>query len=164
MKVTLLGKERLLAQLKSIPDEVDAAVESTLKKVGNEFRDDLREAMPEGGGVASEPGAAPHSQTGNLKKNIFAKLMPKLLGKELLLTVGIYSDAFYGYMLEYGAANYPKGFKREHKKVSSKNMAARSGVRLMPRPWFWRVLEKFWAESPAAVETAVNKVMRKYAS
>ena len=161
---TLKGKDELISQLRGIGADVEDGVSSTLKAIGEETRDKLREELRPGEGTASDPFDYPYSQTGNLKKNIFAKLDPKLLGHEILLTIGISSKAFYGFILEYGAANYPKGFKRkEHKLGYGAKMSAKFGQRLLPRPWFWSIIERFWEKSPIAVENAVNKVLIKYA-
>jgi hypothetical protein len=162
-KFTLVGKENLINQLRGIGAEVETGVEQTLKAVGDETRDELRRAIPDGAGAISNPGEAPHSQTGNLRSKIFSRLDPKLLGHEILLTVGISAKGFYGFILEYGAAKYTKGFKRKHALGEGARNSAKFGQRLLPRPWFWSAVEKFWAKAPDTVEKSINTVLNKYA-
>ena len=160
----LEGKEELIAQLKGIPDNIDTGVSETLKTIGNEVRDNIRAKIQDGYGFPSEPGSSPHSQSGKLRKDIFSKLNPRLLGQEILLTVGVGWESFYAFILEYGAAKYTKGFKRtSHKLGYGAAMSAKNGQRLLPRPFFWESIEKFWATAPGKVEGAVDKVLKKYA-
>jgi hypothetical protein len=163
VKITLAGKEQLISQLRGLPSEIDAAVGEALKVVGDETRDHLRAALPPGAGESSAPGEAPHSQTGNLKNSIYSKVDPRLLGREILLTVGIRARAFYGFILEYGANKYARGFKRDHRKGAAKNKSAAVGARILPRPWFWPAMASFSDKAPAATEAGINKVLRKYA-
>ena len=163
-RFTLLGKDALIAQLKQIPVSIDEGVSQTLKSIGDETRDRLRDMLRPGDGIPSDPLDAPHSQTGKLKSAIYSKLSPKLLGMEILLTVGVFMDAYYGWILEKGAAKYPsKKFHREnHKTGYGEMMSAKLGQRLLPRPWFWPTLERFWADTPVKVEQAVSEVLSKY--
>ena len=93
-----------------------------------------------------------------------AKLDKKILGQEILLTVGLTMKGFYGFILEQGASKYSKGFKRKHSAGEGAKNSAKFGQRLLPRPWFWGTIEKFWVKAPAVVESYINKVLGKYAN
>jgi len=160
----LNGKEALIQQLKGIGVEVEDGVSKMLVEVGEEAKTNLRAAIPDGGGSVSNPGEAPHSQTGTLRSQIYAKLDKKILGQEILLTVGLTKKGFYGFILEQGASKYSKGFKRKHSAGEGAKNSAKFGQRLLPRPWFWGTIEKFWVKAPAVVESYINKVLGKYAN
>lgn len=160
----LEGKEALIAQLNQVAPDVEKGVEEALLAVGTETRDQLRGALPTGDGTPSAPGEAPRSQTGHLRRGIYAKIEPKHLGHEILLTVGVSIKSFYGFILEYGASKYAPGFKRKHRAGEGLKNQSKFGARLLPRPWYWPTVEKFWASAPEKVEAAVDKALKKYAS
>lgn len=159
----LEGKEELIRQLKGIGADIETGVSAALKEVGQQTKDELRSQIQDGNGFPSEPGSAPNSQTGNLRNRAFSKLDVKKFGNEILLTVGMSYRAFYAFILEYGAARYAPGFKRVHKLGEGLKNQAKFGARLLPRPFFWPTIETFWAKAPAAVEKAVENVLKKYA-
>lgn len=160
----LEGKEELIRQLKGVGADVETGVSAALKEVGQQTKDDLRAQIQDGNGFPSEPGQAPNSQTGNLRNRVYYKLDEKKLGNEILLTVGMSFKAFYAFILEYGAASYAKGFKRVHKLGEGLKNQSKFGARLLPRPFYWATIERFWGRAPIAVEKAVDNVLKKYAS
>ena len=159
----LEGKDELIRQLQGIGTEVETGVSEALKEVGQQTKDEIRAQIQDGNGFPSEPGQAPNSQTGNLRNRVYYKLDEKNLGQEILLTVGMSYRAFYGFILEYGAAAYAKGFKRVHKLGEGLKNQAKFGARLLPRPFFWPSVERFWDKTPIAVEKAIDKTLKKYA-
>ena len=66
-------------------------------------------------------------------------------------------------VLEYGAAKYSKGFKRKHELGEGRKNQAKFGARMLPRPWFWPTIERFWEKAPATVEKSINAVLKEYA-
>ena len=162
-KFTLLGKDALISQLQSIGVKVEDGVGDTLKEVGAETQKELRAALQDGNGLPSAPGEMPHNQSGNLCSAIFSKLDTKILGQEILLSVGMSMKGFYGFILEYGAAKYSKGFKRKHELGEGLKNQAKFGARMLPRPWFWPTIGRFWEKAPATVEKSINAVLKEYA-
>ena len=162
-KFTLLGKDALISQLQSIGVKVEDGVGYALKEVGAEMQKELRAALQDGNGLPSAPGEMPHNQSGNLRSKIFSKLDAKILGQEILLSVGVSMKAFYGFILENGAAKYAKGFKRKHEAGEGLKNQSKFGARMLPRPWFWPTIERFWEKAPATVEKSINAVLKEYA-
>jgi len=167
----LEGKDELISQLQGIGLDVESSVEDVLKNVGKEAQAALRAQVQDGNGFSSEPGEAPNSQSGTLRSSIYAKLEPKHLGKEILLTVGFATKAFYAFMLEYGTKKHRTRFvkkgtnfagNREYKYDRLQDVQTNE-ARVLPRPWFWDTLEAFWAKAPIKVEIAIEKVLSKYA-
>jgi len=159
----LEGKDALISQLRQVGADVETGVSEALKLVGDKTKKEIQAMLQEGNGFPSAPEEPPHSESGNLRSKIFDKLDQKILGTEILLTVGITMKGFYGFILEYGAAKYAKGFKRKHSAGEGLKNQATNGVRLLPRPFFWPAVENFWANTPVKVEEAVRKALVKYA-
>ena len=153
--ITLKGKDELIAALNQVGADVQQGAVYALKEHGRDVASALRDRLPEGGGVSS-PGQPPHSQDSREKRNEKAKLpLPDIdlkssirwalkkaeLGKEILVCVYVRfkgSNAFYGYMLEYGTSK----------------MAA--------RPFFWPTVKQLAPNAAAKIDAVIKKAVGRF--
>ena len=112
------NKVDVLKSFAGMEGDIQTSVIEGLKVTVMDVRNKLRDSLPDGSGEASTAGGQPFSQTGQLKKNIKATVLPPMLGKPITAIVRTGKDGFYGRMLEFGTSN----------------MAA--------RPWFYNFLLK----------------------
>jgi HK97 gp10 family phage protein len=154
-RITLHGKDELIAALNQVGADVQSGAVDALKAHGRDVASALRNKLPEGGGV-SAPGQPPHSQDSREKRNERSKTqvpdvdlkssirwaMKKAeLGKEIIVSVYVRfkgSNAFYGYMLEYGTS-----------KVTA-------------RPFFWPTIKQLAPNATARIDAAIKQAVRRF--
>jgi len=153
-QITLKGKDELIAALNQVGADVQQGAVDALKGHGREVASALRNKLPDGG--VSSPGEPPHSQDSREKRNEKAKsplpdidlkssirwaLKKAELGKEIIVSVYVRfkgSNAFYGYMLEYGTSK----------------MAA--------RPFFWPTVKQLAPNATAKIDAVVKQAVRRF--
>jgi len=99
----LENKDAVIASLQSLEGDIQANVIKAMQEGGKEIKQHLKEKIkdaPEG--VASAPGSAPFSQTGELKSGIRAKVLPPMLGEPITLKISV--AGFFAHMLEFGTS------------------------------------------------------------
>jgi len=154
-KVTLQGKDELIAALNRLGVDVQDGAVDARRGHGRDVAAALRDKLPEGGGVSS-PGEPPHSQDSRQKRNEHTKtplpdvdlkssmhwaLKKAELGKEIIVSVYVRfkgSNAFYGHMLEYGTS------------------------KMQARPFFWSTIKQLAPSATERIDAVIKKAVRRF--